>query len=150
MLAIFAAAFIYIAINNAKTIFSPSTKQGDSNYVCFGDKCFKVELAISEVEKEQGLMARESLDENKGMLFVFNKEGIYSFWMKYTLIPLDMIWINSRGKVVFIKENAQPCKGLVCPQISPKEKAKYILEINGGICRKLGIKIGDQAKLNIY
>ncbi len=112
--------------------------------VCFKNFCFNLELAVTPEERSRGLMFRKHLDPDKGMLFIFNEEGEYSFWMKNTLIPLDIIWINSEGKVVFIKENAQPCKETECPFISPGFKAKYVLEINGGISRKIGLKKGDK------
>ncbi len=124
--------------------------------VCFSDKCFSVEIADSESEKELGLMNRESLAENKGMLFIFDEDGIYNFWMKDTLIPLDIIWINSDKEVVYIKENALPCKNLFdekdslkneqCETFIPDRKAKYVLEINAGKTKELGIKIGETAK----
>ena len=146
-LIIITALLICLFFGFARIVLSPSNNQYSLGSVCIKDKCFSVELAKTAIQRELGLMHRKELDKNKGMLFIFEKEGIYPFWMKYTLIPLDMIWINSRGKVVFIKENAQPCKGLVCAQISPKEKAKYVLEINGGLCKKFGIKAGDQARI---
>src|SRR3990172_7339338 len=59
--------------------------------VCFGQECFEVEIADSPEEQAKGLMGRESLEPGKGMLFVFPEEGIYPFWMKDTLMPLDMI-----------------------------------------------------------
>ena len=102
-----------------------------------------MELAKTEAEREKGLMNRTSLDSNKGMLFIFDKEDIYSFWMKNTLIPLDMIWINQNNKVVFISKNAQPCKTLICPVITPTVNAKYVLETNAGLSGKFGFKPGD-------
>ena len=59
---------------------------------------------------KNGLMFRENMDSDRGMLFIFEKEGEYPFWMKNTLIPLDIIWINKDKEVVFISENAQPCE----------------------------------------
>jgi hypothetical protein len=111
--------------------------------------CFSVELAKTDAEREKGLMNRTELDKNKGMLFIFDKEGIYPFWMKNTLIPLDMIWIDGSGKVVFIAQNVQPCKTLICPVTVPSASAKYVLEINAGISKEFGIKTGDEVKLNI-
>ena len=91
-------------------------KHNQLSSVCFGNPpaggCFQVELARTESERDQGLMYRKELDKNKGMLFIFDKEGIYPFWMKNTLIPLDMIWIDSNNKIVFIAQNVQPCKTL--------------------------------------
>ncbi|MFH1671611.1 MAG: DUF192 domain-containing protein [Candidatus Portnoybacteria bacterium] len=118
------------------------------NQVCLKDNCFKVELAQTKEERGQGLMFRESLDSDRGMLFVFEKEGIYSFWMKNTLIPLDIIWINEQKEVVFIKENVQPC-GNDCFSINPEKMAKYVLEISGGMTQKIGLSLGDKLEFNI-
>lgn len=68
--------------------------------VCFNENCFTVELAQTDEQRQTGLMGREQLDKDKGMLFVYDEDGIYTFWMKNTLIPLDMIWIDSNGTVV--------------------------------------------------
>ena len=117
--------------------------------VCFKDNCFNVELAITDEERALGLMSRNSLDRNKGMLFIFNEEGMYPFWMKDTLIPLDIIWINQNKEVVFISENTQPCKEDPCPTVSPNQKAKYVLEINTGISKEIGLKVGDKVEINL-
>ena len=117
------------------------------NKVCVKDYCFLVELAITPEERSNGLMFRESLDPKKGMLFVFEKEGKHTFWMKNTLISLDIIWINENKEIVFINENTPPCKAQPCPTIEPAENAKYVLEINGGFSKKIGLIVGD--KINI-
>ena len=112
--------------------------------VCFKNHCFKVELAVSPEERSRGLMLREKLDQGKGMLFIFEKEEEYSFWMKDTLIPLDIIWINENNEVVFIASNAQPCKDLSCLTIRPDKKTKYVLEINEGIAKEIGLTEGER------
>lgn len=81
-------------------------------------------------------MFRKDLEENQGMLFVFEEENIYPFWMKNTLIPLDILWINSQKEIVFIYKNAQPCFYEPCPLINPRVKARYVLEIRGGSSEK--------------
>ena len=139
----------YVLFYSADVLLSPTTQQSIENKVCFGDNCFSVELARTEVEREKGLMKRAQLDKDKGMLFIFDKEGIYPFWMKDTLIPLDIIWIDSNGKVVFIGQNIQPCKSFICPQVNPFTKAKYVLEINGGLSKELGIELGQEMKFAI-
>jgi len=117
--------------------------------VCFKNNCFEVELAVTNEEQAIGLMFRKSLDKNRGMLFVFKEEGEHSFWMKNTLISLDIIWINENKEVIFISENTQPCKEDSCPSITPNKKAKYVLEINGGISKEIGLKVGDGLEINI-
>ena len=118
----------------------PAGRQGR---VCFKEYCFDVQLAQNSAEKTKGLMSQKFLEQNKGMLFFFDKEAKYSFWMKNTLIPLDIIWINKDNKIVFISENNQPCKQFFCPLIKPTENAKYVLELNSGVVRKIGIKLSD-------
>lgn len=112
--------------------------------VCFQNHCFDVELAISTKEKEKGLMFKERLDFDKGMLFVYEEEKEYSFWMKNVFIPLDIIWINKKNDVVFISKNTQPCKESFCQSISPDKNAKYILEINAGLSEEIGLVVGDR------
>jgi hypothetical protein len=122
-------------------IKNPGTPGKDK--VCYKNYCFEVELAKTDAERNQGLMFREKLDSDKGMLFIFDREGDYPFWMKNTLIPLDIIWINEKKEVVFISENAQPCEKDPCPSINPGKNAKYVLEVNGGTSQKMGLNIGN-------
>jgi uncharacterized membrane protein (UPF0127 family) len=112
--------------------------------VCFGAKCFYVELAVTSEEISRGLMFREHLDPDKGMLFIYKDEGVHYFWMKNTLIPLDMLWINGNKEVVFISKDVQPCETSQCPLISPGQKVQYVLELNGGTSDKIGLTIGDK------
>ena len=133
----------YLGFHYAKTVLAPAVNKFQTGSVCFEKNCFQVELATTEAVRDQGLMYRKELNKDKGMLFVFDKEGIYPFWMKNTLIPLDMIWINNSGKVVFMAQNVQPCKSLICPSIIPSGSAKYVLEVNAGVCIETGIKVGD-------
>ena len=118
------------------------------NQVCFKNNCFEVELAITQEEQMRGLMFRKSLAKNRGLLFIFQEEGFESFLMKDTLIPLDIIWINLNNEVVFISENTQPCKEDPCPSVTSDKKTKYILEINGGISKEIGLGVGDKVEMN--
>jgi len=109
---------------------------------------FKVELAETSAEKTKGLMYRTELPEEHGMLFIFEKDSPRNFWMKNTLIPLDMIFINSELEVVEVKANVPPCKDDPCPSY-PSEPARYVLEVNGGLAEKKGIKAGSIVTLKL-
>ncbi|MEM4152818.1 MAG: DUF192 domain-containing protein [Candidatus Pacearchaeota archaeon] len=117
--------------------------------VCFKDSCFNVELATTPETRARGLMFRESLKDNEGMLFIFPEEKTHIFWMKNTFLSLDIIWIDSNGKVVFISPNAQPCKEEPCPIIIPESPAKYVLEIKAGRAEQIGLNLGDTVTINL-
>lgn len=113
--------------------------------VVFENKTFQVELAQTDAERQLWLMYRESLDENKWMLFIFPTEWIHNFWMKNTLIPLDMIRINEinwENRVVDI-QTAQPCKTDECALYEPRWESLYVLEINAWLAAKYGIVAWD-------
>lgn len=114
-----------------------STQKGKVTYV--------VEIADTYETRKNGLMFRTSLAEKHGMLFVFDQSQVLTFWMKNTLIPLDMIFMDRSYKVVHIEKNLPPCKTEQCPLYYSGTDAQYVLEANGGEADKLGIKEGDQA-----
>ncbi|MBU0626796.1 DUF192 domain-containing protein [Patescibacteria group bacterium] len=76
-------------------------------------------------------MNRTSMDEDNGMLFVFDQPGLHTFWMKNTLIPLDIIWMDDQYQVVYIRHSAQPCIVDACQSYNPSALSYYALEING-------------------
>ncbi len=115
---------------------------------CIKEKCFTLEIAQTQEERQKGLMFRTSLDQDAGMLFILQEEGIYSFWMKNTLIPLDIIWINKDKKIIYIKKDVPPCKEDPCSSYSPEETALYVLEINAGLSKKYEFKEGDEVDLS--
>jgi len=112
--------------------------------VCINNHCFDVELVQTQEQRNRGLMYRESLGENQGMLFVFDEEKEQSIWMKNMLIPLDIIWINNDKEIVHIEKNVQPCTEEDCGSIRPNKKAKYVLEINAGQANKASFEIGNK------
>ena len=105
---------------------------------------FAVELAATPEELATGLMNRSSLDVGKGMLFDFGSERPVKMWMKNTLIPLDMLFIDKKGKIVYIAENAKP---LSLDFIEAEVPVRYVLEIGGGESKANGIAAGDKLKL---
>ncbi|MBW2984602.1 DUF192 domain-containing protein [Candidatus Woesearchaeota archaeon] len=118
------------------------------NQVCFEDNCFEVELAITQNEHNKGLMYREHLDKDKGMLFIFEQPDDYGFWMKNTLVPLDIIWIDENREVIFISKDTQPCEEDPCPSVNPGKPAKYVLELNAGTADEIGLAEGDLLIIN--
>ncbi len=125
--------------------FHNNNKKDEVKQVCINEMCFEVEVADDDKERQIGLMNRDFLEEDKGMLFVFPESDIHSFWMKDTLISLDMIWINENGEIVFIKENATPLSEEI---ISPNAEALYVLEVNGGSVERKGIEVGEGVEIN--
>ena len=108
---------------------------------------FDVELALNDAERSRGLMFRQKLGPYDGMLFDFHREAPVSFWMKNTLIPLDMIFIAADGTIRSIHANAVPHSTETIPSQFP---VRAVLEINGGSAKLLGIKPGDKVKHPIF
>ncbi|MBD3786404.1 MAG: DUF192 domain-containing protein [Sphingomonadales bacterium] len=100
---------------------------------------FSIEIADDEAERSQGLMNRDHLARGAGMLFVYPTERPVAFWMRNTLIPLDMIFIDARGAVVHVHANATPHDETPIPSGAP---VRFVLEINGGLAQAIGIGPG--------
>lgn len=103
-------------------------------------KTIDVEFAEDDYERETGLMHRSSMKSLQGMLFILDEEKLQNFHMKNTLIPLDLLFIDSNKRVVSFAENAKPLDLSLLPSQVP---AKYVLEINGGLAEEWIIEIGD-------
>ncbi|HXH04676.1 MAG TPA: DUF192 domain-containing protein [Candidatus Competibacteraceae bacterium] len=106
---------------------------------------FQVELAVSEAERARGLMHRERLAADQGMLFVQPQPAPAAFWMKNTLIPLDMLFFDAEGRLLALHQNVPPCTIPDCPIYPAAGPVKYILEVNAGTVRRLGI--GPDARM---
>lgn len=106
----------------------------------WGSARFSVEVADDPQERSQGLMNRETMPRSAGMLFVYEQPQRAVFWMKNTLIPLDMIFMDETGTVTRIHENAVP---LDLTGIDGGEQVQFVLEINGGLSGRLGITEGS-------
>ena len=115
----------------------------DQPQACIKESCFNIEIVQEIEDLMRGLQGRTSLDADAGMLFIFEQPGIYPFWMKDTLIPLDIIWIDGSQKVVNIAHAAQPCSDEPCDTYDPNFAARYVLEVNAGYSQEAGIDIGD-------
>jgi uncharacterized membrane protein (UPF0127 family) len=104
---------------------------------------YRLELALTPEDQALGLMYRESLPDRTGMLFVFEDAQPHHFWMKNTMIPLDMIWMDESGKVVYVSANTPPCKAEPCATYGPDGPARQVLEIAGGMAAKENVTVGS-------
>ncbi len=116
-----------------------------STTVRIGEQHFLCEIASNDEKRAQGLMFREYLDKNAGMLFDLKKEKVTGFWMKNTLIPLDIVWINNEKEIIDI-QTAQPCHTQDCPTFQTKKPARWILEVNAGAFPG---KVGDSVEFEL-
>lgn len=119
-------------------------KEGDLEFIGKSSKepikKIDIEVAENDDERMQGLMYRRSMDDSRGMLFIFQQEEPQSFWMKNTVIPLDIIYVNSKMEIVKIFKNTVPFSEKSLPSEKP---ATYVVEVNGGYTDKYGIREGD-------
>lgn len=113
-----------------------------------GQEIVDAELADEPAEWAKGLMNRTSLAEGHGMLFVFPDERRRSFWMKDTLIPLDIIFVSGSFEIVDIA-TLQPCAADPCPAYASKSPARYVLEVNAGFAEANSITIGERIAISI-
>lgn len=123
----------------------PFKKEGELEFVSKDGKTqikkIEIELAEDNTERMQGLMYRKSMDDTQGMLFLFDKEELQGFWMKNTIIPLDIIYVNAKKEIVKIYKNTTPFSEKDLPSEKP---TLYVVEVIGGFTDKFGIKEGDK------
>lgn len=112
-----------------------------------GENSFEVELAVTERQHSQGLMYRRSMAANAGMLFDYGSMRHIRMWMKNTYLPLDMIFIDSKGKIINIVERTIPHSLSV---ISSRGRVRAVLELNSGTASRLGIIEGDRVVHSIF
>lgn len=128
----FSASQMGLAFDRARvTIFSEHTGT---------EAIFDVEVARTREQKAQGLMLRETVPQGTGMLFLFDPPEPATFWMKNTLVPLDLLFIDPEGTIVFIAAQAKPHD---LTPLTPPMPVASVLEIGGGEAQRLGIVIGD-------
>ena len=130
------------AMNN-KTVYS-FVKQGELTFS--SDKGvfitgIDVEIADTPDKRETGLMFRDKMEQSQGMLFVFPNEEPQSFWMHNTVLPLDIIYVNSKMEIVKIAKSAKPYDDTSLPSVKP---AQYVVEVNAGFSDKYNLKEGDK------
>lgn len=134
----------FIKSNEPKVEYYKFTKEGELTFSdSLGTLKAKIDLEIAdtEYERELGLMNRNEMKENEGMLFIFPEQKVLTFWMRNTLISLDMIFVNDQKKIVMIHKYT---KTLSDQSYSSTLPAKYVVEVVGGFTDKHNIKVGDK------
>lgn len=137
---------VRVAVFLLATLALAACSNADSRLVLHttkGDFAFTVEIADDGAERAQGLMFRDHLAADAGMLFDYHEEQLTSFWMQNTLIPLDMIFIGADGIVKHIHVNARPLDTTSIPSRFP---VRFVLEIPGGRSTEIGLAVGDRVE----
>ena len=131
------ALFLAACSSPQQTAPSPPPAPASGPRVVLPDGAtIQVELASDDATRAQGLMYRDHMADDRGMLFLFPESGEYPFWMKNTLIPLDMVWIDDQRRIAHVTSNVPPCKADPCPNYPPNANAKYVLELAAGVAAK--------------
>ncbi|MEJ5209591.1 DUF192 domain-containing protein [Denitratimonas sp. CY0512] len=108
---------------------------------------YQVELALDDASRMRGLMFRDSLPQDHGMLFVFEQQEPQAFWMRNTRIPLDILYFDDGLRLVSATHGAPPCTTATCPSYPSTRPARFVLELNAGHARRLGVVAGDELVL---
>ena len=120
----------------------PAAVEFDRDSLMINGDLYSIEIAKTSKQRQQGLMYRENLDIRQGMLFVYPRSGNHRIWMKNTLIPLSVIWLDDNEKVIEVKI-LPPCRLDPCPSYGVSKPVKYIIELSSEV---RGIKSGDSIK----
>lgn len=117
--------------------------------VTIHQRIFRTEIAETPEQQIRGLMFRTSIPDDFAMLFPYTEEDTRSFWMKNTLVPLDIIYLDRNKTVVDLYADVPPCRREPCPDYPSRKPAQYVLEIRGGLARVIGLKVGDRVVFGI-
>jgi len=133
----------------ALTLLLCTACRAQEPHVILKGQRFTVDLAETAEQQALGLMFREEMADDHGMLFIFPVEARRSFWMKNTRIPLDIFYFDGDLKLVSVAANARPCKTARCPTYPSAGPAQYVLELNAGKAAELGVQPGDALELRL-
>ena len=142
--------FLMISLLSLVTVF-PSCLHADEDLVQVllpGGVIINAELADTPKKRAEGLMYRDYLPRDRGMLFTFGQAQLWTFWMKNTKIPLDIIWMNEKKQIIHIAQHVPICTRTddSCPQYQPNAPATYVLELGAGEAQRLKLEKGMSVK----
>lgn len=135
--------FVFLTVLVISVLAKPSSHKFVKVYFPDGNSV-TAELAVTLAERARGLMFRKKLDLDQGMLFIFDEEDIYSFWMKNMIIQIDILWLDGERRIVHIEHSVPPCQEEPCPSYTPKIPAMYVLELKAGSVEQRGLKLFDR------
>jgi len=140
-----ALVFLLVSKSNRGVQVNNKIEYGYTSEITIKGIGLNVEIVRTSEAQAQGLSGRASLEKNAGMLFDFEKPDVYKFWMKDMKFPIDIIWINKEGEVIYIQKNTTPES--YPESFGPEQSVKYVLEVVAGFADKNNIKIGDKLVL---
>jgi hypothetical protein len=137
------AVFVQVVAGPEQEVLVPVTMPDGSTIMA--------EVADTTLKRARGLMFRDRLPKDRGMLFTFAEPGHWTFWMKNTRIALDIIWLDARKQIVHMELNVPGCQRTDegCPQYQPNEAALYALEIAGGMAEQFKLKKGMKLRFQL-
>lgn len=126
--------------------------RGERVAVELGGRTFDLELALDDAAREHGLMERDHIADDGGMLFVFPRQQVLRFWMKNCKVPIDVIFLDAAGRIVSIHQMTPPAPGTADRDLAEYPSgypAQFAIEVQGGLTDKLGLKLGEKVDLEL-
>jgi uncharacterized membrane protein (UPF0127 family) len=135
------------ALLSASLLLLAGCASASGPWVELNGKRFSIEIADDDAERERGLMFRDTMDADHGMLFIHESQGPLAYWMKNTRIPLDILYFDDTRKLVSMQRDVPPCSlGDQCPPYPSAAPARYVLELNAGQAQALKLETGSELK----
>ena len=106
-----------------------------------------VEVADTDAARARGLMFRDVVADDAGLLLQMERPGYHAIWMKNVRIPLDILWLDPHGRIVWMVDSAPPCREEPCPIYTPEARSVFVLEVPGGVARRHGAAVGGSVTL---
>ncbi len=127
-------------------LLSGCATTGSEDWVELRGQRFVVEIADDDASRTRGLMFRDDLPRDRGMLFIFEREQPLAFWMRNTYIPLDILYFDDERRLVSMAQRVPPCRSNQCPNYPSAGPARYTLELASGRAAELGVAVGDELR----
>jgi uncharacterized protein len=112
-------------------------------------KVLQTEVMVSDEDRAMGLMFRESLPQDRALLFIFQNLDFHGIWMKNCKFPIDIVWLDENREVVHVAAGVPPCKKDPCPTYQPLRRAAYVIEMNSGAAKQNQVKTGAQVSFTL-